>query len=260
MSAIETGLDVCESGKDSPAGQFMLGAKDTFPLVVGAVPFGIIFGTLAAASGISFAATMGMSLVVFAGASQFVCVSLVAAGTAWPMIVLTTFIVNLRHLLYSAAMAPFYRTLHPLWKIVMAFGLTDETFAVAVRHYQRQDAVVNKHFYSLGSMAFMYCNWNLCTLIGLTAGRSVPGIATWGLDFAMVATFIGMVVPYLVSRPMWVAVLVSAFVSIAAAGLPHKLGLMVAAICGVAAGLICEKFLKRKLALRPGGARENTTA
>ncbi|MCP4020277.1 MAG: hypothetical protein GY729_00415 [Desulfobacteraceae bacterium] len=81
--------------------EFFKGAKDTFPLIVGAIPFGIIFGTLAANSGLSFFAAMGMSLFVFAGSAQFIGIGLVSAGTGWVIIVLTTFVVNLRHLLYS---------------------------------------------------------------------------------------------------------------------------------------------------------------
>ncbi len=231
---------------DSPLSQFFKGAKDTFPLIVGAVPFGIIFGTLATTAGLSFAATMGMSLFVFAGSSQFVCVSLVTAGTAWPMIVLTTFVVNLRHMLYGATMVPFYKKLHPLWKMVLAFGLTDETFAVAVTRYMQKDDTSNRQYYNLGSMVFMYTNWNLCTLIGLTAGKTFPGISEWGLDFAMPATFIGIVIPYLVSKPMWASVITAGTVSIVAGGLPHKFGLMVAAIAGVTVGLVCEKFFSSK--------------
>ena len=222
---------------------FFEGARDTFPLIVGAIPFGIIFGTLAATAGLSFAATMGMSLFVFAGASQFVCVSLLTAGTAWPMIVLTTFVVNLRHMLYGATMVPFYKNLNPLWKMILAFGLTDETFAVAINRYCRKDGVEDKQYYNLGSMVFMYANWNLCTFIGLTAGRAFPEISGWGLDFAMPATFIGIVIPYLISRPMWASVITAGGVSILAAGLPHKLGLMVAALAGVIVGVMCEKLL-----------------
>ncbi len=225
---------------------FLEGAKDTFPLIVGAIPFGIIFGTLAATAGISFGATMGLSMFVFAGASQFVCVGLVAGGTAWPMIVLTTFVVNLRHMLYGATMVPFYKNLNPLWKIVLAFGLTDETFAVAVSRYSRLDEARDKHYYNLGSMVFMYLNWNLCTMIGLTAGKAFPEISQWGLDFAMPATFIGIVIPYLVSKPMWASVLTAGTVSILAGGLPHKLGLMVAATAGIAAGLAWESFVSVK--------------
>ncbi len=232
------------SGNRSSLSQFFEGAKDTFPLIVGAVPFGIIFGTLAATAGLSFWAVMGMSMFVFAGASQFVCVSLVTAGTAWPMIVLTTFVVNLRHMLYSATMVPFYKNLNPFWKMLLAFGLTDETFAVAVRRYNQRDGGPGKQYYNLGSVVFMYANWNFCTFIGLTAGNSFPGISQWGLDFAMPATFIGIVIPYLVSKPMWAAVITAGTVSIAAAGLPHKLGLMAAAIAGVIVGVICEKYLR----------------
>lgn len=189
---------------------------------------------------------MGMSLFVFAGSAQFVGISLVIAGTAWPMIVLTTFVVNLRHMLYSATMVPFYRHLNPLWKIVLAFGLTDESFAVAVRRYNQKDENPNKHYYNLGSMVFMYANWNLCTFIGLTAGKTFPGISKWGLDFAMPATFIGIVIPYLVTKPMWASVITAGTVSILAAGLPHKLGLMIAALAGVMVGIICEKFFSEK--------------
>lgn len=221
---------------------FLEGAKDTFPLIVGAIPFGIIFGTLAATAGVSFGATMGLSMFVFAGASQFVCVGLVAAGTAWPMIVLTTFVVNLRHMLYGATMVPFYKDLSPLWKMVLSFGLTDETFAVAVSRYSQRDGALDKHYYNLGSMVFMYLNWNLCTVIGLTAGKAFPEISQWGLDFAMPATFIGIVIPYLVSKPMWASVFTAGAVSILAGGLPHKLGLMVAAIAGVGVGLAWESF------------------
>lgn len=225
---------------------FFEGAKDTFPLIVGAIPFGIIFGTLADTSGLSFSATMGMSMFVFAGASQFVALSLLASGTAWPMIVLTTFVVNLRHMLYSATMVPFYQKLNPLWKMVLAFGLTDETFAVAVSRYHQKDGVSGKHYYNLGSMVFMYLNWNLCTFIGLTAGKTFPQISQWGLDFAMPATFIGIVIPYLISKPMWASVITAGTVSVMAGGLPHKLGLMLAALAGVMVGVVCEKVFPAK--------------
>jgi 4-azaleucine resistance transporter AzlC len=230
----------------SPLSHFFEGAKDTFPLIVGAIPFGIIFGTLAATAGLSFGATMGMSLFVFAGSSQFVCVGLVTAGTAWPMIVLTTFVVNLRHMLYAVTMVPYYKDLNPFWKMVLAFGLTDETFAVAVNRYSRRNGLPGKRYYNLGSMVFMYSNWNLCTFIGFTAGNVFPGISQWGLDFAMPATFIGIVIPYLVTKPMWASVITAGTVSIMAGGLPHKLGLMVAALAGVTVGVICERVFPRK--------------
>ena len=230
----------------SPSAEFIAGFRDTFPLGVGAVPFGIIFGALAGTEGLSFWAAMGMSLFVFAGASQFIGAELVATGTSWQIIVITTFIVNLRHLLYGASMVPYYRKLSHFWKIVLSFGLTDETFAVAIGRYRKKDNSDHKHFYNLGSMVFMYTNWNLCTLLGLTVGKTFPGIATMGLDFAMPATFIGMVIPYLTKSPMWASVITAGSVALMTHSLPHKLGLIIAALAGVAAGIVWEIMNERK--------------
>lgn len=226
----------------SPRAEFWAGARDTFPLVVGAIPFGIIFGTLAAGSGLSFAGTVAMSAFVFAGSSQFIALGLIAAATSWPFIVLTTFVVNLRHALYSATLAPQVKHLSAGWQIPLAFWLTDETFVIAANHYNRGDASPHKHWYWLGSAIFMYTNWQLCTWLGLTVGQLIPDAAAWGLDFAMPVTFLGMVVPYLKSRPMLAAVVVSGVVAVLAYPMPNKLGLIVAAVAGIVAGMVAEKM------------------
>lgn len=212
------------------------------PLVIGAIPFGIIFGTLASGSGLSFAGTMAMSAFVFAGSSQFIAVGLLSAGTALPLIILTTLIVNLRHLLYAVSLVPYVQQLPQVWKLPIGFWLTDEAFAVAISRYNRPDLSPYKHWYYLGAALFMYANWQFCTWIGLTVGQLIPNAADWGLDFAMSATFIGMVIPYLKNRPMIVSVIVAGLVSLLAHSLPHQLGLMVAAITGIAAGVGVEQL------------------
>ncbi|MBD0336568.1 MAG: AzlC family ABC transporter permease, partial [Cyanobacteria bacterium Co-bin13] len=226
----------------SPVREFLAGARDILPLILGAIPFGIIFGTLAQSSGLSAAATLAMSAVVFAGSSQFIAIGLIAAGTALPLILLTTFVVNLRHLLYAASLVPHVRQLPQRWKVPIAFWLTDETFAVAIRHYGAPQPGPYPHWYYLGSGLFMYSNWFLCTWLGLTVGQMIPNAASWGLDFAMVATFIGMTVPYITTRPMVAAVTVAGSAALLTHGLPHQLGLMVAALLGVAAGMLVEGF------------------
>jgi 4-azaleucine resistance transporter AzlC len=212
------------------------------PLVVGAIPFGIIFGTLAQTSGLSFAGAIAMSAIIFAGSSQFIALGLLAAGTTWPLIVLTTFVVNLRHLLYAVAMVPHVQHLPQRWKIPLGFWLTDEAFAVSIRRYEQPDASPHKHWYYLGAALLMYVNWQICTWVGLTVGQMIPNAANWGLDFAMSVTFIGMMIPYLVSRPMVVTVVVSGIVALLTVEMPHKLGLIVAAIAGVIAGFSCEQL------------------
>ena len=224
----------------TPSSEFWAGVRETFPLVVGAIPFGIIFGTLAESGGLSLWAALAFSAIVFAGSAQFIALGMVSAGASWPIIILTTFVVNLRHLLYSTTLLRQVRHLPQRWRVPLAFGLTDETFAVVVRHYELPPASELKHWYYLGSAAFMYLNWQLCTLIGLTFGRLIPGIEHWGLDFAMSASFIGIVVPYLKNRPMFAAALVSGALGVALYDLPNKLGLILATLAGVAIGFLLE--------------------
>ncbi len=217
------------------------GLRDTIPLIIGAAPFGLIFGALAITSGLSPAATMGMSLFVFAGSAQFIAAGLVAAGTGVAVIIATTFIVNVRHALYSATLAPHVRELPHWWLAPLGFWLTDETFAVAVARYLRDDKSPWKHWYFFGSALAMYLNWQLWTFVGVRTGQAIPNAADWGLDFAMVVTFIGLLVPFVRSRATLLAVLLGAATAVALNPLPHKLGLMAAALVGVAVGTVMEQ-------------------
>ena len=228
--------------------EFVAGFKATIPLVVGAIPFGIIFGALAVTSGISPAGAMGMSLFVFAGSSQFIAAGLVAGGVGAGIIILTTFIVNLRHALYSTTLAPHMKHLSQKWLLPLGFWLTDESFVVAANRYGEPDASPDKHWFFLGSAVFMYTNWQLCTLIGIVAGQAIldsstglgAGPLSWGLDFAMVVTFLGMVVPMVKGHPTLVAVIVAGVVATLGNGLSNKIGLFLAAVSGVLAGVLTE--------------------
>ena len=198
----------------TPRSEFIAGFKATIPLEVGAIPFGIIFGALSVTSGLSPGAAMAMSLFVFAGSSQFIASGLVASGTGIGIIILTTFIVNLRHALYSTTLAPHMKHLSQKWVLPLGFWLTDESFVV---------------------------NWQLCTLIGIVAGQAIPDPLSWGLDFAMVVTFLGMVIPMVKNRAMLAAVIVAATVAVVGNGLPYQMGLILAALSGVAVGMILEQ-------------------
>ena len=221
--------------------EFWAGFKATFPLVIGGIPFGIIYGALAVNSGISAAGTLGMSLFVFAGSSQFIAAGLVASGASTAIIVLTTFVVNLRHALYSATLGQHMKHLSHKWLLPLGFWLTDESFVVVASRYNQEDRSPFKHWYFLGSAIFMYSDWQLSTYVGVVAGQSIPDAASWGLDFAMVVTFIGMLVPLIKGDPTLVAVAIAGGVSLLANGLPNQLGLLVAAIIGIIAGVIAER-------------------
>lgn len=232
--------------------EFLAGMKDTIPMIIGAIPFGIIFGALAVTgeTPLSSEATMGMSLFVFAGSAQFIGAGLYAQQTGLLLIVFTTFIVNLRHALYAASLAPYMRHVGHKWLLPLGFWLTDETYAVVIRRFQEQPNNRYRHWYFLGSALWMYLNWQLCTIIGIVAGQQLGDATTWGLDFAMVVTFIGIVVPLIINRPMLVCAIVAASVSLATFGLPNKLGYMVGGLAGIVAGVIAENWQAHQIKIR----------
>jgi 4-azaleucine resistance transporter AzlC len=222
--------------------EFWAGARDILPLVIGAIPFAIIYGALAITSGLSPLAATAMSIFVFAGSAQFVAVGMVAAGETLWLIILTTLIVNLRHVLYATTLAPHMRHLGQRWLLPLGYCLTDENFMVSIQRYNRNDGSPLKHWYHLGTVVPMFVNWQLFTIVGLWAGRAIPNPAAWGLDFAFPATFIGMLVPVITSRSVVACVVSAGVAAILFYPLPHRLGLIIAAICGVAAGMIVEQW------------------
>ena len=229
--------------------EFIAGARATIPLIIGAIPFGMIYGAVAATAGLSPAATIAMSVFVFAGSAQFIAAGLVAQGVGVAFIVLTTFIVNLRHALYGASLGPYMKHLPQRWLLPLAFWLTDESYAIVIRRYPAADGSPYKHWFNLGSALAMYSNWILCTIVGIIAGTQMEGIADWGLDFAMVVTFIGIVVPMITRRAMLICALVAGITALLVYSLPNQSGLMVAAFAGIVAGLIAEQAEPKTQAL-----------
>ena len=220
--------------------EFTRGAIDTIPLIVGAIPFGIIYGTLSQSSDLSIYGALALSSIVFAGSSQFVALGLIASGSSIFIIIATTFLINLRHLLYSFSLRHHLSHLPQKWKIPLSFGLTDETFAVTFKHYSDNSLHNLKHWYFLGSFLFFYLNWQICTITGIIFGSSFPEIKNWGLEFAMSATFIGIVIPYLKSKPMIVTAIASSTLVLILKDLPNNLGLMISSIIGISIGVLIE--------------------
>lgn len=224
-------------------------------MIVGILPFALIYGAMAALAGLGLWQTLGMSLLVYAGSAQFLAVSLLMSGAGVLVILLTTFIVNLRHMLYSAALQPYVGALPLRWRLPLAFGLTDETFAVVQRRYLSRGMAGHARWYHAGVALSLYLAWGGGSLAGVLFGQRVPNLEGWGLDFAMLATFIGIVVPALRNLPQIAAALVAAAVALACHGWPYKLGLMAAALAGIATGVMLERLAATEEAqrCRPGG-------
>ncbi|GIZ52255.1 AzlC family ABC transporter permease [Noviherbaspirillum aridicola] len=221
------------------------GARDTLPMLVGAAPFGMIFGTLVSAGPLSPWHGQLMSLGVYAGSSQFIAAGLAASHAGMLVIWLTTFIVNLRHMLYAASLLPRVAHLPPRWRWLLGFLLTDETFAVMNGYYRQHPQAPLGHWYFLGSGLSMYLNWQIWTLIGLVFGAVFPQLQSLGLDYAMVATFIAIVVPQLNRLPHFCAAVAAGTFAMLLRDLPYKLGLMSAVLAGVAVGMLMTQWRQR---------------
>jgi len=172
------------------------------------------------------------------------CYRLVAAHTGMLVIWFTTLIVNMRHMLYAATLLPYVAHLPARWRWLLGFLLTDETFAVVASYYQRNPNPPYGHWYFLGSGLAMYTNWQAWTLVGLLFGAVFPQLQSLGLDFAMVATFIAIVVPQLKRLPQLGAALAAGCFAYVLRGLPYKLGLLTAVFIGVAVGIVLTRGRK----------------
>ena len=220
---------------------FTAGARDTIPMLIGAAPFGVIFGTLVASGPLHLWHGQLMSLIVFAGSAQFIALGLVAGQASFAVIWATTLVVNLRHVLYSATLAPHVAHLPARWRWALGGLLTDEVFAVAWAHYRLHPPGSVGPYYFLGSGLSMYLNWQLWTLAGLLFGAAFPGLQSLGLDFAMVATFIAIVVPQLVALRYLAAAVTAGALAFFWQAWPYKLGLLAAVFAGVVVGVLLSR-------------------
>ena len=162
----------------TPRGEFFGGIRAELPILLGVVPFGLIYGVLAHGAGIPDVLAILMSSILFAGSAQIVAAQLIAGGAPGLVMVLTIAVVNIRHMLYSASLAPYVRPLRPLWRIVLAYLLTDEAYAVAIAHYTKTDAEPTqspyRHWYYLGAGSALWTTWQVSSAFGVLAGALLP--------------------------------------------------------------------------------------
>jgi 4-azaleucine resistance transporter AzlC len=223
----------------SASNEFWLGVRGELPILVGVVPFGMIYGILALGMGLNPLTAQAMSSVVFAGSAQFMLVQMVGAGTPAVVMIVTGFVINLRHALYSASLSPFTRRLSLGWKTLLSYLLTDEAYVVTVMHYNEGGELAHKHWYFLGAGLALWSSWQISTGVGIFLGAQVP--PEWGLEFTLSLTFIALVVPALKDRTSMLAAVAAGVASVLAAGFPYKLGLLTAALVGILVGLGSEK-------------------
>ncbi len=171
--------------------------RGELPILVGVIPFAMIYGVVAVGAGLSPVTAQAMSVIVFAGSAQFLMAQLYGLGTPALVMLLAAVIVNLRHALYSASVAPYLRKLSSPWKWLLAYLLTDEAYAVSIIYFHKPRPASThdyRHFFLLGSGLALWSTWQFGTALGILMGTQIP--ASWSLEFTLTLTFIGLVVPY----------------------------------------------------------------
>jgi 4-azaleucine resistance transporter AzlC len=220
------------------ARQFWAGVRAEIPLLIGVFPFGMIYGALALNAGLSKPVSQMMSSIVFAGSAQFVTAQLVHDAAPGFVIVLTIAVVNLRHMLYSASLAPYLASVSTRWKILLSYLLTDEAYAPTIIRYEKDGITPFSHWFLFGAGLSLWSTWQASTAFGIFLGTAIP--ESWSLDFALPLTFIAMVIPVLKGRPYIAAALSAGLVALVAYSLPFKLGLILAALVGIVVGTFLE--------------------
>jgi len=223
---------------------WMDGAVQALPIVLGYVPIGFAFGVLAQKAGLSSAHAVLMSAIVYAGSAQFVAVGLFAAGASPLSIVLTTFVVNLRHALMAAALAPHLQRWRKHELAVFAFELTDETFALhATRFASGRFGKLDTYALNVTSQL----SWVLGSWLGSVAGQLVADVEPYGLDYALPALFVALLV---LQVKGWRHVVVAAFSGVAAVALSlsdiGQWNVIVATVCGATVGVVMERWIKTR--------------
>ena len=213
--------------------------RDMSPLLIGVAPFGIIAGVTAVDAGLSPVQAFALSPVIFAGAAQLAAIGLLARDAAVAVVILTPLVINARHIMYSAALAPWFRPLPAGRKAALAYVMTDQAFAVSILRFGRkEEAVGDRVAYYLGVALSLWLTWQVTSIIGIVVGGGIP--PEWSLDFAVPLVVLALLCPTVTDRPTAVAAVVGAAVAVAGAGLPFNLGLPVGALSGIAAGYLVE--------------------
>lgn len=218
---------------------FFNGARSALPIVAGYIPLGFACGVICEGVGMSLFQTVLMSLLVFAGAGQYIAAGMIGAGASPSSVIITTFIVNIRHMLYNSSLYPYIRQWPPITKAFFASEITDETFGLHSSVFASgSEPCLTEAF---GINIFSHFGWIAGNFLGALSGSIIGDYKLFGFDFALPALFIALLIPKLTDKPQITAALISAAAVLvcAAAGAAYW-GIIIAAAAGATAGLFLE--------------------
>lgn len=221
---------------ESKSRYFWQGTVAMLPLSVAVLPWGVLAGSFAIDAGLSPFESQGLSAILFAGSAQLVAIGMIKTGAGLMTLLITTLFITSRHFLYSMSMRDKISPLPMRWRLLLGFLLTDELFAVCGQHNKQPF----NRWYALGAGLSFYLVWNFATLFGIVVGSHMSELNELGLDFAVAATFIAIVVPNIKSLPIVMSVLVALLLSVGLTIANIDGGLLIASAGSMVAGYATE--------------------
>ncbi|NAW70077.1 branched-chain amino acid ABC transporter permease [Vibrio sp. V27_P1S3P104] len=213
------------------------------PLSIAVLPWGLLAGSFAIDAGLTLLEGQALSAILFAGSAQLVAIGMMKTGAGLMTLLMTTFFITSRHFLYSVSMRKKISPLPLRWRLTLGFLLTDELFAICGQQSDQQF----QRWYALGAGLSFYLCWNLATLVGIIAGQYLPALNELGLDFAVAATFIAIVIPTVKNRAVLVSILVALILSVGLTVFHVQGSLMIASIGAMLAGFFTEQMTGGKV-------------
>lgn len=227
---------------DSKPRLFWQGTVAMLPLSVAVLPWGLLAGSFAIEAGLNPFESQALSAILFAGSAQLVATGMIKAGAGLMTMLITTFFITSRHFLYSVSMRGKISPLPTRWRVILGFLLTDELFALCGQQSEKQF----NRWYALGAGFSFYLIWNLATLVGIVAGSYIPSLNSIGLEFAVAATFIAIVIPNVKSIPILISVITALILSVTLTIFNVNGSLMYASVGAMLAGYFSELALTKK--------------
>lgn len=234
---------------DSATPRYRLDRKaltDAVPLLIPAIPFGFVLGLAITESEMPLWAAWLSSPLIFAGAAQLTMVTIAGTASLWA-IISAVLVINSRHVMYSAALAPPFRNQPPWLRWLAPLVMVDQVFALATLRADDPPESFRRYYITIGILFFSV--WNIAVPLGMVIGPIIP--TSWQLDFAPVVMFTGLTLVAIKKVSAGVAALVGGLVSLAGAGLNDRLGILVGAITGVLAGGLADEWINARRAAQP---------
>ena len=231
----------------TPKSEFVAGLRVIAPALPATAAWGLVTGVAMVKTGLSIGAALGMTVLVYAGSAQLAALPLIVAGTPLWIVLLTATIVNLRFVIYAAALSPTFRELSLRWKLLLGYTTGDIGFVLFMPRVAEDPSRPHSRWLFLGIASGNWLAWQVASIVGIALASQIP--TDWGLDLAGTIALLALAIPLLAGVPAAVGGAVAAVLALVGAGWPMRLGLVAAVVAGIAAALaterVAEKFFAR---------------